>query len=102
MMLLGMEIGVQLGFDVTDELQQSLHRFVLVHLHAAIYVVNLLTSRLLNLGLHVTARAQDLSTNNSHKLECWLMPQTAHITGKNNQLFTINSYRMPSRLVPAR
>jgi len=62
-LLLGLEVGMQLWLYVTDKLEQSLHRLVLVGLHAAINLVNLLPRCLLNLRFHVTARTEDLSTD---------------------------------------
>ena len=61
--LLGLKVSVQLRLDITHELEQSLHRFVLVCLNTAVYFVDLLSSRVLNLRLHVATRTKDLNHN---------------------------------------
>jgi len=63
--LLAVEISVELGFNVTNKFHQSLHGFLFVHLHTAVYLVNLLTSCFLDLGFHVTTWTQDLHKHTS-------------------------------------
>ena len=51
---------MQLRFNVTDEFQEFLHRFLLVGLHVPVELIDLLPRRLLDLCFHVSARTQDL------------------------------------------
>ena len=61
LLLVGVEVDVQLGVDVRDELQQQVHSLVLFGGRLGAHVLHLLLGALGDAGLHVTSSAQNLT-----------------------------------------
>ena len=66
--MVGVEVDVEFGVDVSDELQQHVHGFILFGSRLGAHLLHLVIGSLGDAGLHVASSAENLINPNGKQL----------------------------------